>query len=192
MPPNLKSNNYMFPDSEIAKSFCCGHTKTAAIIKEALSSYYQEKTTQHLSNPFSIMLDESNDKMDKSCIILVWVLDPESGNVCTRFLDMPVVNVITAQNLFHALKESLAKFGLDFSKAVSFMADTASVTKGCRSGVQKLIKNEMPYLYDAGCVSPSLLPFDIVKIFIKIFYHFYHSSKRRKIFCRCLVLPLYF
>ena len=54
------------------------------------------------------MLDESNDKINKSCIILVRLLDPELGNVCTRFLDMPVVNIGTAQNIFHALKESLA------------------------------------------------------------------------------------
>jgi len=96
----------MIPDSEIAKCFGCGHTKTAAIIKEALTPYYQEKTTQNLSNTFSIMLDESYDVIDKSCTILVQILDPELGNVCTRFLDMPVVNIGTAQNIFHVLKES--------------------------------------------------------------------------------------
>ena len=94
----------MFPDSKIAKSFACGHTKTAAIIKEALSPHFQKKTTENLSNPFSIMLDESNDNVDKSCIILVRLLDPEVGNVCTRFLDMPVVNIGTAQNIFRALR----------------------------------------------------------------------------------------
>ena len=66
----------------------------------------------------SILIDASNDKVDKSCIILVRFLDPEVGNVCTRFLDMPVVNIGTAQNLFSALKESLNKQGLDFAKAV--------------------------------------------------------------------------
>ena len=73
----------IFPDSEIAKSFACGHNKMAAIIKEAFSPHFQKKTVENLSNPFSIMLDESNDKIDKSCIILEWVLDPEVGNVCT-------------------------------------------------------------------------------------------------------------
>ena len=32
------------------------------------------------------------------------------------------------------------------------MSDTANVMKGSRSGVQKLIKKEMPYLYDVGCI----------------------------------------
>ena len=48
-------------------------------------------------------------------------LDPELGNVKTRFLDMPVVNIGTAQNLFSALKESLSKYNLDFNKAIAFV-----------------------------------------------------------------------
>ena len=138
------------------------------------------------------MIDESNDKVNKSCIILVRLLDPELGNVCTRFLDMPVVNICTAQNIFHALKESLQKHGLDFANAVAFMSDTANVMKGCRSGVQKLIKNEIPQLYDVGCINHladhsikagiTALPINIDQLFIYIFYHFYNSSKRHQEF----------
>ena len=80
------------------------------------------------------------------------VLDPECGDVRTRFLDMPIVNIGTAANLFAALKISLSQKGLDFNKAVAFMSDTANVMKGARSGVQKLIKDEQPMLYDVGCI----------------------------------------
>ena len=59
-----------------------------------------------MSNPFSVLMDESNYKQDKSCIILVRVLDAKLGNVKTRFLDMPVVNIGTAENLFRGLMES--------------------------------------------------------------------------------------
>ena len=55
----------MFPDSKIAKSFACGRTKTTAIVKEALSSHFLKKTTESMSNPFSIMMDESNDKTNE-------------------------------------------------------------------------------------------------------------------------------
>ena len=41
-------------------------------------------------------------KQDKSFIILVRFLDAELGNVKTRFLDMPVVNIWMA-DLFSAL-----------------------------------------------------------------------------------------
>lgn len=125
------------------------------------------------------MIDESNDKTDKSCIILVRVLDPEVGDVCTRFWDMPIVNIGTASNLFSALKLSLEKFGIDFTKAVAFMSDTTNVMKGARSGVQKLIKNENPSLYDVGCIchladltvkaGMETLPVDIDQLFLTYF-----------------------
>lgn len=182
----------MFTDSEIAKKFASGRTKTTAIVKYALSPHYHKKAVNNMSNPFSILMDESNDKVDKSSIILVKVLDPEVGDVKIRFLDMPVVNIGTAQNLFKALKESLAKYGLDFSKAIAFMSDTANVMKGSRSGVQKLIKNEIPSLYDVGCICHladltikaglEQLPINIDQLFIDIYYYFKHSSKRHQQF----------
>ncbi len=42
------------------------------------------------------------------------------------FLDMPIVNVGTASNLFDALKLSLSNHGLDFSKCLAFMSDTTN------------------------------------------------------------------
>ena len=91
----------MFPDSEIAKKFSCGHTKTAAIIKRALAPHYMKKTL-HVMSSFYSMMDESNDKTEKSCIVLVRVMD-SVGDIHTRFLDMPIVNVGTARNLVDAL-----------------------------------------------------------------------------------------
>ena len=124
----------MFPDSKLAENFACGRTKTTSIVKEALSPHYLKSVVDSMTFPFSLMMDESNDKTDKSCIILVRTVDGQCGEVRTRFLDMPVVNISTAENLFHALKDSLAKHGLDFSKAMAFMSDTTNVMKGMRSG----------------------------------------------------------
>ena len=102
-------------DSKVAKNFACGHTKCTAIIKEGLAPYYTANLKKKLINPFSVMIDELNDKTDKSCIILARILDPEIGDIRTRFVDMPVM---------------------------SFMSDTTNVMKGTRSGVQKLIRQK--------------------------------------------------
>ena len=80
------------------------------------------------------------------------LLDSQLGEVRTRFLDMPVVNIGTATNLFQALKGSLAKNGLSFDNVVSFMSDTTNVMKGVRSGVQKLIKDEIPMMLVASAI----------------------------------------
>lgn len=57
-------------------------------------------TDNMYTNPFSIMIDESSSKTNKSCIMLIGIFDQEVGNVCTKFLDMPIVNTGTAQNIF--------------------------------------------------------------------------------------------
>lgn len=182
----------MFPDSEIARRFSCAHTKTAAIIKEALAPHYLAKTINDMATFYSIMMDESNDKTDKSCIILVRVFDSNVGDIRTRFLDMPIVNIGTARNLFDALQQSLSKNGLDFTKCLAFMSDTTNVMKGAKSGVQKLIKNECPQVFDVPCIchladlsikaGMKVLPLDIDQLFIDVYYYFYHSSKRKQEF----------
>ena len=85
------------------------------------------KTNRERVKEALAFIDESNEKIDDLCIILVKFLDPEVGNVITRFFDMPVVNIGTASNLFHAVEECLGKHGLDFSKVLSFMSDTTNV-----------------------------------------------------------------
>lgn len=72
------------------------------------------------------------------------------------------------------------------------MSDTTNVTEGARSGVQKLIKRDHPSLYDVDCISHlanltikaglDSLPINIDQLFVDIFYHFYHSSKRKQEF----------
>ena len=69
----------MFTDSEIGKKFSCGHTKTAAIITKALAPHYLAQTLHDMPTCFS------NDKTDKSCIILARVYDSSVGDVRTRF-----------------------------------------------------------------------------------------------------------
>ena len=55
------------------------------------------------------------------------------GDVRTKFLDMPIVNIGTAINLLNALKLSLNKKGLSFDT----LCLTTNVMKGARSGVHK-------------------------------------------------------
>ena len=47
-------------------------------------------------------------KTDKSCIILIYLLDNNEGDVCMRYLDIPTVNIGTAPSIFRTLKESLS------------------------------------------------------------------------------------
>ena len=104
----------MFTNSEIAKGFACGRTKTTQIEKRAVAPDLLDDVVQICrSQPFTIMCDESNDHGNDKCfVILIKVFDDDLGSTHTRFLDMPIVNIDTAANLFLALDQSLTKHGI--------------------------------------------------------------------------------
>ena len=92
-----------FPDSSIAKKYACGRGKTTQIIKRAIDPLQRAKVVEMCqNNKFSLMIDESNDhNCDKGLVILVRAA--ETSRVHTRFLDMPVVNVGSGENIFNAI-----------------------------------------------------------------------------------------
>lgn len=91
----------MFPDSQIAKAFKSAHTKTTCIVTGALHPYFAQPIDKLCQeNPFSILCDEGSDNDDKNFAILVRLWDEKLGKPVTRFLDMSVCNVGTADKLF--------------------------------------------------------------------------------------------
>ena len=74
----------------------------SCIIKGALQPHYTEPVIKHCkNNPFFILCDEGNDVDDKNFAILVHLWDEMLGKPVTRFLDMPIFNIGTAENLFN-------------------------------------------------------------------------------------------
>ena len=88
-----------------------------------------------MSNPFSILLDESNDKVDKSCIILIRDFDEELGDAgfqnsndnttcelyseITRLDKISAVNVLTHEAVLEASEIHL----IDLDKAENLKID---------------------------------------------------------------------
>ena len=77
----------MFPDSKIAASFACKHTKTKAIICDAIDPHLKQPVIELAkSSPFSLLCDESNEKGNqvKLLTILIRIFDPCNSIVVTR------------------------------------------------------------------------------------------------------------
>ena len=101
------------------------------------------------------------------------------------------ITIGTASNLFDALQQALAAIGLSLYcySIYMCMSDTTNVMKRAWSGVQKLIKDQNPQLYDVGCIchfayltvkaGMKTLPVDFEQLFVDIFYYSHHSSKRK-------------
>ena len=79
----------MFPHSQIAAYFSCKHTKTKAIIRDALEPYLTSPIIDSLKcTEFNLMCDESNDRGDQCRLltILVRLFEPRTETVATRHL----------------------------------------------------------------------------------------------------------
>ena len=98
----------MFPDSEAAASFTFKHAKTSQVIKGSLAPAFTKPVIERCkTGPFSLMIDESNDKNEaKRLAILVRVFE-EGNSAKTRILDMPAVPGGRAQQIFDAVESVL-------------------------------------------------------------------------------------
>ena len=143
----------MFPDSQIAKAFKSAHTKTTCIVNGALQPHFTkpvEKLCQE--NPFSVLCDEGSDTDDKNFAILVRLWDENVGKPVTRFLDMPICNIGTADKLFEAIDTALDERKILWSNVVGFESDTANVMVGKHNSVLSRVKSKQPGVFSQGCV----------------------------------------
>ncbi len=93
----------MFPDSTIASNFSCSHTKTKAIICQALDPYHKKPVVESVrDSPFSLLCDESNEKGDsvKLLTILVRFYDVDRGSVVNRHLETVGITATGANDNF--------------------------------------------------------------------------------------------
>lgn len=95
----------MFPDSEVAKKFSSGRTKTTALVKYALALAFNSRVvTVSQSSPFSILCNGGNDQINRKCFaVLVRYWGQSQQQLVTRYLALPVCNIATAEALFKAL-----------------------------------------------------------------------------------------
>lgn len=96
----------MFPDSKIAEGFSCSRTKTSAMVREVYGPHYDATLVDMLKTTiFSLMVDETTDRnTDKQLVILARLFI--DGDICTKFVDMPVCNLSTADDIFTAIDKS--------------------------------------------------------------------------------------
>ena len=117
----------MFPDSKIASSLSCKHTKCKSIICDALDPHLKKPIVElSQSSPFNMLCDESNELGDsqKLLTILVRLFEPLNGVICTRHLDTVGITDLSAQGIYLAIKETLHKYHFPIENLLSFTSDT--------------------------------------------------------------------
>ena len=103
----------IFPDSEIAKAYGSGKTKTTCILNGALKPYYQQELIEKMKCiPFSLSIDGSNDiDIEKMNPMTVKIFDV--NGVTHRFLDMCTTTgtaAAMAETIFSKMDSVLLKY----------------------------------------------------------------------------------
>ncbi|KAJ8017756.1 Zinc finger MYM-type protein 6 [Holothuria leucospilota] len=143
----------MFPDSNIAKQYACGRTKTWHVVQSLAENDAKDLATRMKHHPYSLATDGSTDMESiKLYPVLVKSFDPVLGQMVCELLSMKQsTERSTGENIFNLLNNELTSWSIPWSNCVSFGTDNASVMLGKHKGVATLIKQKNPNTYIAGC-----------------------------------------
>ncbi len=180
----------MFPDSDIAKKFKCGHAKTTALICMQSADRSRGIADDIGSQPFTVCTDGSNDQSDKFYPVIVRYVDPQ-GSVKSGLLHVPTVDEpsCTGENIFNTVTEKLREHGLSWENCLALGADNANVMSGKKNGVIGHIRRVSEHTFFAGCpchlmhlaakYAANPLPCQITDRLVDIYYYLKHSAKRQ-------------
>lgn len=192
----------MFPDSEIAKKYGCGPTKTTAIVNYALAPSFLEPLVEHLRvNPFSLAIDGSSDTGTESMYpLVVRIYDVNRKSVFSMFWHMCLISDCTAKGIFAKVSEVFISQKVPWENVIGLSLDNAAVNMGRKNGLFRHFEKQNPSIYTFGCpchivhnagsfaskVFTSETGFDINDFLVDIYYYFDNSTKRQaelKEFC---------
>ena len=147
-----------FPNSKIATGMKLRRTKCSALLKNVLKPHFLDDLKQDIGDEkFSLLLDESTDiSYTKYLGIVIIYFSKSKKKVVSSFLELAKLPQCTATDIFHALKETLQRHGLDFSKLIGIGTDNASVMTGIHNGLYARLKEEQPSLVLVRCLCHSL------------------------------------
>ncbi|KAK2185100.1 hypothetical protein NP493_246g02099 [Ridgeia piscesae] len=98
-----KLTKQLFPDSVIAGRFSSGRMKTTMIVKKALAPHLDAYVVKLSQNSQT----KATTRVRRSLVILVKVFDAKTDHAATRFLDIPICNIGTGENIFNAIDDCL-------------------------------------------------------------------------------------
>ncbi|XP_018412570.1 PREDICTED: uncharacterized protein LOC108787494, partial [Nanorana parkeri] len=137
--------------------------------------------------PYSILVDKSSDIMcEKECAIVRYYNETQD-KVTVGFVDIPVCNDATAENIFNSIASSMHDKDLEWSNCVGFSSDNCNVMIGKNNSLLSRVKAPAAHI---GCPSHLVnicaktaakeLSMSPEELLIDIYYYFEKSSKRRE------------
>ena len=111
----------MVPDSDIAKKFKCGKTKSTCLIKMMGGDMSTAIGDGVGDKPFTVCTDGSNDKSDKFYPVLIRYVPDDCASIKTSLLRVPTVDEpsCTGENIFKTVNAQLVAHGLSWKNCLA-------------------------------------------------------------------------
>ena len=181
----------MFPDSQIANKFTCGHTKAASLISYCANEITDSISSTVQNKPYSISTDGSNSGADKMYPIVIRYVGGD-GLVNMALLSVPCVTEksCTGENIFNTVSEDLRSKNISWKNCVALGCDNANVMSGKKKGFFGFVQKEAPHCVFSGCpchlihltakhATDEHIPVNVGEILIDIYYYLKMSAKRQ-------------
>jgi len=182
----------MFPDSDIAKKYGCGSTKTACIIDSLAKADADSIASELQSKPYSVATDGSNDygAIKLYPLIVRYFNDNIGRVVCVLLKMLECTESSTGEKIFDLLDGEMSKHSISWTNCLSVAADNASVMQGKSKGVAAYLCKKAPTVYMLGCAchlmhlaaikAADALKIKVDELLIDIYYYLDKSSKRHQ------------
>ena len=188
-----------FKGSQVAQSFSCSRTKTAAIVNCLGDHFFEELKFDMQEMPYSLMLDGSNDNgIQKMFPITVRIFDVNFSRIMTKFLDMNLLegrDASTADVMFESVNNFLSENDIQWDHCMAIGLDNTNVNIGDHNSIKSRAKEKNEDIVIAGCpchilhnasgkaatAFSEVTDFDVEDHCVDVFYWFDKSSKRKSI-----------
>lgn len=192
----LKLCSSIYCDSNIASKISCGRTKSAAITRNVLAPYAQQKVANALKESwyYSVSSDASNIGNVKTYPYAVQYFDVDNG-ICKKILDFYEDPAEASKDIFANIIRITKENDLKIQQISSYSADNAAVNYGVRNSVFQKLTNENEQIVKANCnchiinncikYALNVLSVDIENIVIKTFNEFSSSAQTTEKLKQC-------
>ena len=182
----------MFPDSEIAKEFKCGHTKATALLYD-IGQTSRQKVVNNITGHnlcYSLSIDGGSKYLSKLYPVLIYGYDHEMEKIGWHLLDIhEISDRSTGRNIFDLMKKSVETAELKWNTMLALSAVNTNMMSGEREGLYGQILKENPNCHFAGCVchlidvaakkAHKTLAWDIDELIISVYHYLENSDVRQ-------------
>jgi hypothetical protein len=119
-------------------------------MKHGLAKTMKDQLIKSLQREyFSLNIDEAFSENNKKILaVLVNLYDETKKEIVTHHLESVDLVTVNSETVFKAVDNLFSKMTLDYRHLVSVLLDSCPVMRGCKSGLEKQLRDKAPHLLD--------------------------------------------